>query len=103
MSSAPRLYERKVSLLKSFVETDKFSLHYHDIHHIMIAVILILEHATLLLFSAERSSQDSALLQAWLQYIQFEPSTATKFPAVFQEYSDAEFIQFILKNRLLKK
>ena len=60
---------------------------------------LILEHATLLLSSG--SSQDSALLQAQLQYVQFGlPSATTHFPAVFQEYSDAEFIQFILKTRL---
>ena len=65
------------------------------------AVTLILEHATLLLSSG--SSQDSALLQAQLQYIQFGlPSATIQFPAAFQEYSDAEFIQFILTNRLCK-
>ena len=65
-------------------------------------MILILEHATLLLSSG--SSRDIALLQAQSQYIQFGlPSAASQFPAGFQEYSDAEFIQFILKNRLLTK
>jgi hypothetical protein len=93
--------DQEVSLLRSFVETvshlffpspltvfkpfqNKFSLHYHDIHHIMIgtffllflfifsyifiAVILILEHATFLLSSG--TSQMKALHQAQLQYIQ---------------------------------
>ena len=69
--------------------------------YIFIAVILILEHATLLLSS--ESSQDSALHQAQLQYIQFGFPSTTQFPAVFQEYSNAEFIQFILKNRLHAK
>ena len=65
-------------------------------------MILILEQATLLLSSG--ISQNSALLQAQLEYIQFGlPSAANQFPAAFQEYSDAEFIQFILKNRFLSK
>lgn len=67
--------------------------------YIFLAATLILEHATVLLSSG--SSQDLALHQAQLQYIQFGlPSAATQFPAGFQEYSDAEFIQFILKNCL---
>ena len=77
---------------------------YSSVIYILIfsAVTLILEHATLLLFSG--CNQDSALLQAQLKYIQFgQTIAATQFPAVFQEYSDAEFIQFILKNRLPAK
>ena len=66
------------------------------------AVTLILEHATCLLSSGD--IQDSALLQAQLQYIEFGlPHAQTRFPAAFQEYSDAEFIQFILETRLLTK
>ena len=61
---------------------------------------LILEHATLLLSSG--SSRDSALRQARTQYIKFGlRNIATQFPAAFQEYTDNDFIQFILKNRLL--
>lgn len=60
-------------------------------------MILILDHATLLLSSG---SKDQALPQAQLHYIQFGlPSSAAQFPAAFQEYSDAEFLHFILKNR----
>ena len=71
--------------------------------YIFLAVTLILEHATILLSSG--SSQESALHQAQLQYIQsgLPSSTTTQFPAGFQKHSDAEFIQFILKNRLLVK
>ena len=62
-------------------------------------MILILEHATILFSSG--SSQELALHQAQLQYIQFGlSSAATQFPAAFQNYSDTEFIQFILNNRL---
>lgn len=92
-----------------------FSLEYRDIHHIVIgtffllflfiisyfllAVTLILEHATLLLSSG--SSQDSALHRAQSQYINFGlQNAAAQFPAAFQHYQDAEFIRFILKNRL---
>jgi hypothetical protein len=65
-------------------------------------VILILEHATILFSSG--SCQESALHQAQLQYIQFGlSSVVTQFHAAFQDYSDAEFIQFILNNRLLEK
>jgi hypothetical protein len=50
------------------------------------------------------TSQDLALLQAQLQYLQSGlPSAAIQFPDGFQEYSDVEFIQFILKNRLITK
>ena len=81
-----------------------FLLFLFIISYILLAVILILEHATLLLFSGNsQETQDSALLQAQLQYIQYGLPSATQFPAYFQEYSDAEFIQFILKNRLLAK
>jgi hypothetical protein len=70
--------------------------------YIFLAATLILEHVTPLLSSGR--SWDSALLQAQLQYIQLAlTSSAIQFPAGFQEYSDAEFIQFILKNRLLTK
>jgi hypothetical protein len=71
--------------------------------YVFLAVTFILEHATHLLSSG--TSQDSALLQAQLQYIQsgLPSAAATQFSDVFQEYSDAEFIQFILKNRLLMK
>lgn len=63
---------------------------------------LILEHATILFSSG--SEQESALNQAHLQYIQSGIfSAATQFPAAFQNYSDTEFIQFILNNRLLAK
>ena len=65
-------------------------------------MILILEYATKLTSSGEE--QESALHQAQLQYIQFGPSSAaTQFPAAFQNYSDAEFIQFILNNCLCSK
>ena len=68
--------------------------------YIFLAATLILEHATILISSG--NSQDSALHQAQLQYIQFGlPNAAAQFPAAFQEYSDMEFIQFILKNRLI--
>ena len=68
--------------------------------YIFTAVILILEHATIL-FSSGRG-QESALHQAQSQYLLFGlSSSATQFPADFQSYSDKEFIQFILKNRLL--
>jgi hypothetical protein len=61
-----------------------------------------LENVTFLLYYG--GSWDSALPQALLQYIQFGlPSATTQFPAGFQEYSDAEFKQFILKNRLPAK
>ena len=70
--------------------------------YILTAVTLILEHATILFSFGNR--QESALHQAQLQYIQFQlSSAATQFPAAFQNYSDAEFIQFILNNRLLAK
>ena len=58
---------------------------------------LILKHATILFSSG--STQDSALRQAQLEYIQFGLSSgAAQFPASFQNYSDAEFIHFILKT-----
>lgn len=60
---------------------------------------LILEHATILFSSGQR--QKSALDQAQLQYLRFGWSSAkAQFPAAFQNYSDTEFIQFILNNRL---
>ena len=100
-------------ILKSFQY--KFSLHYDDIHHIMIGIIfllffswfsyifaavtLILEHATILFSSGRR--QDLALHQAQLKYLQFGRSSAeAQFPAAFQNYPDTEFTQFILNNRL---
>ena len=105
-----------VSLIVFKPFQNKFSLHIHDIHHIMIgtlfysssglfsyiftAVTLILEYATILLSSG--STWKSALHQAQLQYIQFGlSSAATQFHAAFFNYSNAEFIQFILNNRLL--
>jgi hypothetical protein len=113
------IQDDKVSLLESFFEENKFSLCYHDIHHIMIgtfftyssstlfsyiftAATLILEHATFLFSSG--IEQGPALHQAQLQYIQFGlSSAAAQFPAAFQNYSDLEFLQFILNNRLLTK
>lgn len=68
---------------------------------IFTAVILILDHATLLLSSGNK---DQALPQAQIHYIQFGlPIAAAKFPAAFQEYSDAEFLQVILNNCCLAK
>ena len=100
-------------IFKSFQH--KFSLHYDDIHHIMIGIIfllffswfsyiftavtLILEHATILFSSGRR--QELALHQAQLKYLQFGQSSAkAQFPAAFQNYPDTEFTQFILNNRL---
>jgi hypothetical protein len=69
---------------------------------IVLAVTLILEQATVLLSSG--SSQNSALHQAQSQYIKYGLSNAAvQFPAAFQEYSDTDFIRFILKNRLPAK
>ena len=73
-----------------------------EFSYIFIAVTLILEHATIL--SSFGSRQELALHQAQSQYIQFGFSgAATQFPAAFQNYSDAEFIQFILNNCFLVK
>ena len=65
--------------------------------YIFTAVILILKHATILF--SRGSKQDLALHQAQLQYIQSGlSSAATRFPGAFQNYSDAEFAQFILNS-----
>jgi len=90
----------------------------NDIHHIIIgtssllfaaifpyiftAVILILEHATIL--HASGIQIQSALAQAQSQYFQFAHAPLAKHsPMAFQQYSDAEFQQFIFHNRLLSK
>jgi hypothetical protein len=42
-----------------------------------------------------------ALKEAQSKYMQFaHPAAASQFSAAFQHYSDTEFIQFILNNRL---
>ena len=75
-----------------------FLFSFHNSYNFL-AATLILDHATFLLSSGH--SQDLALYQAQIKYIQSGlPSAITQFPAVFQDYSDAEFIQFILNNRL---
>ena len=75
-----------------------FLLFLSAIFNIFIAVILILEHATIL---SSSGNQEAALQQAQLQYIQLGMSiSAAQFPAAFENYTDTEFIQFILNNRL---
>lgn len=75
-----------------------FLLFLSAIFNIFIAVILILEHATIL---SSSGNQEAALQQAQLQYIQLGMSiSAVQFPAAFENYTDTEFIQFILNNRL---
>ena len=72
------------------------------ISYIAPAVILILEHATVLYSSG--TDCDSALEQAQSQYIQFAHAGAAKqFPSAFQDYSNAQLQHFILNNRLSSK
>jgi hypothetical protein len=62
-------------------------------------VILILDHATILHSSG--TDHYLALDQAQSQYLRFlRASTTNQFPAAFQDYSDTEFLQFVLDNRL---
>jgi len=87
-----------LGLLLSFVEKAKFSLEYNDLHHVILAVILVLEHATLLHLSG--TNYNSALEEAQSQYMQFShAASASQFPAAFHCYSDAEFIHFILDHQ----
>jgi len=79
-----------------------FSLDPNDLHPIIIGVILILEHATLLYSS--HLEKYLALDQAKSQYLYLIHACIIKqFFAPSQNYSDAEFLQFILHNRLPSK
>jgi hypothetical protein len=70
--------------------------------HIFLAVILVLDYATIL--HSYGTERHLALDQAQSQYLDFlHASTTSQFPAAFQHYSDTEFLQFILNNRLSLK
>ena len=104
------------NIFKVFISVQaKFSLHRNNSHHIIIgtnllfflvissyistAVILILEYATLLHSSG--TNRHLALEQAQLHYIQSAHTGAVRqFPAAFQDYCKADYVQFILDNRL---
>jgi len=89
------------STLQSFLIDPDFFTTNDSQYHIMIVIILILEHACISYLSSSRPSYNQALAKACSQYraSQLHNVVTKQLPTPLQDYSVSQFTEFILGHR----
>jgi len=73
-----------------------------NIHHVLIAITIILEHGCLIYASQHKPTMKAALDRAYSRYSSsdFHIAVRKQFSAPLIQYSPLQFIEFILEHRL---